>query len=289
MLKKYLLHIVLTFLIFLYVLSFFLNSIKNGGKIIKSTLINPSNIEKTTKIEIEDGYNKITLTKKLTKWTGESDDGLNFPVEENNIESFFAAFTKTRKIAEVNKKTDLKNFGLDTDNSKKITYTLENSQSYTIFFGNYDFTGTKIYFNTENGDSVFETNSEIDIFVNAKTSFWTDPMLIPDIFPEDIKVENIERIVFSENGKNTLLTYKTEEDYSKIKKLLELRHGNIGLAQGKKTGTLTILTNSLGKIEMEFYETPEEEYWVKYNIPELSNYSAELSPWTLNQIRSQFK
>ena len=279
MLKKYLLHIVLTFLIFLYVLSFFLNSIKNGGKIIKSPLINPSNIEKITKIEIEDGYNKITLTKKLTKWAGENNFGLNFPVEGNKIENFFAAFSKTRKIATVNKKTDLKNFGLDTDNSKKITYTLENSQSYTISFGNYDFTGTKIYFNTEKGNSVFETNSEIDIFVNAKTSFWTDPMLIPNIFPE----------VFSENGKNTLLTYKTEEDYSKIKKLLELRHGNIGLAEGKKIGTLTILTNSLGKIEMEFYETPEEEYWVKYNIPELSNYSAEISLWTLNQIRSQFK
>lgn len=289
MLKKYLLHIVLTFLIFLYVLSFFLNSIKNGGKIIKSTLINPSNIEKTTKIEIEDGYNKITLTKKLTKWAGENNFGLNFSVESNKIESFFATFSKTRKITTVNKKTDLKNFGLDTDNSKKITYTLENSQSYTISFGNYDFTGTKIYFNTEKGNSVFETNSEIDIFVNAKTSFWTDPMLIANIFPEVIKVENIERIIYSENGKNTLLTYKTEEDYSKIKKLLELRHGNIGLSEGKKIGTLTILTNSLGKIEMEFYETPEEEYWVKYNIPELSNYSAEISLWTLNQIRSQFK
>ena len=289
MLKKYLLHIVLTFLIFLYVLSFFLNSIKNGGKIIKSPLINPSNIEKISKIKIEDGYNKITLTKKLTMWAGENNYGLSFSVEGKKIDSFFATFSKTRKIATVNKKTGLKNFGLDTDNSKKITYTLGNSQSYTIFFGNYDFTGTKIYFNTEKGDCVFETNSEIDIFVNAKTSFWTDPMLIPAIFPEVIKVENIERIVFSENGKNTLLTYKTEEDYSKIKKLLELRHGNIGLAKGKKTGTLTILTNSLGKIEMEFYETPEEEYWVKYNIPELSNYSAELSPWTLNQIRSQFK
>lgn len=289
MLKKYELYCTAAFLIALYIFSFFLQSLKTKEKFFSSALINPSYREQISSITIKDNQSELLLEKTGGGWKGQGSQHIDFPVSREKMQQFLETFCKIRKIyIHSEKKSEQGNYGLDGE-AVQIFYTLQNGESYSLEFGNHDFTGAKIFIKNHKDQKIFETSSEVDFYLTTFTRFWAASELIPADFIPGLNVEATERIVFTEKNSKKVLVYKSEEDLLKIKKIFDLRHGNICGLEGNKYGDLKIYYNSEKPVELEFYKSSNEDFIVKYNIPGLENYSAEVSQWTFNQIKNQFR
>lgn len=292
MVKKYVLPGITAFLIVLYGFSFLIKAGQSSEKSTLSALINPSNKKDITYINFFGNHQEFTLKKSGEIWTGTvcfDDIEMDFPVDQDKVNSFIEDFSDLRKVYLVSKNTANSDFGLE--NGFEISYKGKNDLDHKLFFGNSDFSGTKRYFSNESSKAVFKTDSSLDRFLLADFKLWTDPLIIPQNLHGKITPEDIERIVLSQNGQGKTLVYKNQSDKEKINKLLELRHGNLESekADGTPDYTLSVYLNNGRSIKINVSQKEDSDYLLSYFLPELNNYNVSISSWTFNKLLDQFK
>ncbi|MCK9168961.1 MAG: DUF4340 domain-containing protein [Treponema sp.] len=265
----------------------------NMEKHFQSALMNKKYENILTEIEIAGENTSLKLYRRNENdlWKGVS-NGSVFPVDNGQIQAFISSFTKVRnmyKISDSEKKWDF--FSLSAQHSVVIVYKLNNDMSTKIYFGGQNFLKNRRYLRIDNKISSYEIDSDLDVYLTTKESFWYDPYIIPQNVTAS-SIEDIQSIRI--NG--MIYNQKTDDFEEKCTKLLELRHGEIASIpnDGKKVYLIEVESGDGLYICIQVYKTAEGKillYTFKNTLDGKKydyNYAVKISNWTFEKIEKLF-
>lgn len=217
--NKYL-YIIIVGLLFLYIFSFVF---QRGDKrtYVKSSLINPSNINKIDSFELFDGdQEKITFRKNGNIWEIIKifDDNLQkLPAETKKIENFLKTASQVVNMYKISDTfTEDNSFMILKPGYIQFKYTFKD-KIYEIFFGAQDFSLSSRYVMSGKSTAIYEISNFLDNYLTTSVQFWCDSSLISQNVFGKIQVSDIQKSYVIFDDKMHI--------FSDLQKLLDLRHG----------------------------------------------------------------
>jgi hypothetical protein len=281
-------------LIILYGVSFIPSvSERNVEKHFQSVLMNRKYENMLTEIVISGENTSLKLHRRngTDLWEGVC-AGAIFPVDNGQIKTFISGLTKIRnmyKISDSQKKWH--SFSLTEKQAIVVIYKINNNMSTKIYFGGQNFSKIRRYMRTENRISSYEIDSDMDVFLTTRESFWNDPYIIPRNVTES-SIVNIQSIRI-----NGMLYNKRNTGFEeRCAKLSELRHGEISSIpkDGKKLYSIEVEAGDGLYMYIQVYESSEGEIFAytfkntldgkKYDY----SYAVKISNWTFGKIEELF-
>ena len=285
--KVRILYISLSVLVVLYLLSFVKSGNGRNKKFeIKTALINPSNIESVTEINIFNSKENVLLVKSGNFWTVKNKNSqLSLPVSSAKMKNMTNNLISIRSLYKLSDSyTQNNSFGLSDSDTVHLKY-LYSQGFHELLFGNYDFSQKYRYLMTDKNTTVYEVNSALDSFLSTSINNWAELFLISQEVLGKIETTDIQTaVLYSDNIPLTI---------NDIDKLLELRHG--GLPEetnfNNPESKLIIEIGNKNKIEMQFYKTTDlSGYTVKadyynYSVNSTQTFYTKITNWTYNKIK----
>lgn len=282
-------------LIALYAVSF-IPAVRGGNseQFIQSALLNKKYENTLTEILISQEGSMVRLFRRNETgvWEGER-DGAVFPADNEQIGKLIDKLTKVRnmyKISDSRKKWE--NFALTDRSAVVFTYKNSDNMSTKIYFGGQNFDKTRRYLRTENRITSYEIDSDFDMFLTAKESFWYDPYILPRNVAASSSAETIQGVRI--NG--IYYTKKSAGFDENCKKFTELRHGELSAVprDGKQLYTIEAECGDGLYVHIRVYEAGEGKVLAYSFTDTLSgkeydyNYAVTVSSWTFGRIEELF-
>lgn len=277
-----------------YLLSFIKTSSKDNRKSIKTSLLNPKNIENLCEFEFSDLESscKIVLNKTLNKWEIKSNSQVIY-ADSNKINSLIEELSKISEIYKISNSQNDSDFGFTNASSAfSLTYFLEDGKSTQLNFGNHDFSDSYRYLKNSNNSQVYEISSTIDNFLSTSIQYWSDPLIISKEILGKKSYKDVVKYTYSKN-QNIITGDSTNSDFNEyISKLFDLRHSgfaNLDKIQ-EKDSTLTIDFGDKSSLEITIFTTEaDNEYAIEleyYDYLLEKSYKSwmKISSWTYNKI-----
>ncbi len=217
--NKYL-YIIIVILIFLYVFSFIFQR-SDKRTYVKSSLINPSTVNKIDNFELFDGdKEKLIFQKNGNVWEIIKifDDNLQkLPAETKKIENFFKTASQIVNMYKISDTfTENNSFMILKPGFIQFKY-FTGDKFYEIFFGAQDFSLSSRYVMSGKSTAIYEISNFLDNYLTTSVQFWCDSSLISQNVFGKIQVSDIQ--------KNYVIFDDKMHIFSDLQKLLDLRHG----------------------------------------------------------------
>lgn len=222
-------------LTFTYILSFVTINKSTSRKQIKTELINEKYQKEIVMFQLKQGNDLLTLSKVDDLWFIQKDTTFteSIPADSKRIQDFISELIKLRQIYKISDKINQNNdFGLNDDSTLTIRYYLEDSTFSDLIFGGKDFSKSYRYLMTGKSLAVFQIDSSLETFLSLNTQMWCDPNIISKSVLGPVTENDIQTVeVTATNGKTIKSPANDSEFYTKMNKLLNLRHGGLGSAE----------------------------------------------------------
>lgn len=268
----------------IFPLSFLAEKKTNSLKTYETAFLNPKNENQIQKIEIESAGSNILLENRNGFFTGSNPDKTYvFPAEQKTVKNFISALKKVRKISKIEDSGAILN---DKSYSFKISYTLKDGSSTSILIGKTDITETKRFIIIPVNSGVFKTESDFEPFLTTSADFWVCPEIVWN-FSEKTESEEIQKISWKRNGKNTVFIPSAKDFLKNADLILSLRHGKLAPVHDfdENSDFLEIEFTS-GEFSVRIVPAAEDYILVYKNSG--MNYAAEISGWTYGRISEIF-
>ena len=217
--NKYL-YIIIVGLLFLYIFSFIF---QRGDKrtYVKSSLINPSTVNKIDSFELFDGdKEKLIFQKNGNVWEIIKifDDNLQkLPAETKKIEDFLKTASEVVNMYKISDTfTENNSFMILKPGFIQFKY-FTGDKFYEIFFGAQDFSLSSRYVMSGKSTDIYEISNFMDKYLTTSVQFWCDSSLISQNVFGKIQVSDIQKSYVIFDDKMHI--------FSDLQKLLDLRHG----------------------------------------------------------------
>lgn len=299
--KNLFLLIIIILLTITYILSFSKNKTgKDYRKQIQTELINEKNQKNIIMFQIKQGNDLLTLFKNDDIWCVQKDTASSaiIPADQKKISAFINNLVSLRNVYKISDKLSANNdFGLNDNNTIVIRYYLEDDSFYDLIFGGKDFALTNRYFMTGKSLAVYEIDDSFDQFLSLSVQNWADPYIISKSVLGDINEKDIQNIFVNYNSVKTILNNSNvNEFFTKMNKLLELRHGGFSLSTNKTNlqetleikiefgnkEWVTITTTGYSQIDNDYYL---DVYYYIETINKGYHFNCKVSQWTYNRIK----
>ncbi|MDY4525078.1 MAG: hypothetical protein SPE03_08605 [Treponema sp.] len=303
--NKYL-YIIIVGLLFLYIFSFIFQK-SDKRTYVKSSLINPSNINKIDSFELFDGdQEKITFQKNGNMWEIHKNYENNLqklPAETKKIENFLKTASQVVNMYKISD-TFIENnsFMILKPGFIQFKY-FTGDKFYEIFFGAQDFSLSSRYVMSGKSTAIYEISNFLDNYLTTSVQFWCDSSLISQNVFGKIQVSDIQ--------KNYVIFDDKMYIFSDLQKLLDLRHGgfisNIQSNQDEqnpenpyKNGnqnkeyeskmTIFLELGNKNQITLNLFQLKENSFVSVESVYENSDgekfvYNSQISLWTYNKIK----
>ena len=217
--NKYL-YIIIVGLLFLYIFSFIFQK-SDKRTYVKSSLINPSNVNKIDSFELFDGdQEKIIFQKNGNVWEMIKifDNNLQkLPAETKKIENFLKTASQIVNMYKISDTfTEDNSFMILKPGFIQFKY-FTGDKFYEIFFGAQDFSLSSRYVMSGKSTAIYEISNFLDNYLTTSVQFWCDSSLISQNVFGKIQVSDIQ--------KNYVIFDDKMHIFSDLQKLLDLRHG----------------------------------------------------------------
>lgn len=303
--NKYL-YIIIVGLLFLYIFSFIFQK-SDKRTYVKSSLINPSTVNKIDSFELFDGdKEKITFQKNGNVWEIIKifDDNLQkLPAETKKIENFFKTASQIVNMYKISDTfTENNSFMILKPGFIQFKY-FTGDKFYEIFFGAQDFSLSSRYVMSGKSTAIYEISNFLDNYLTTSVQFWCDSSLISQNVFGKIQVSDIQ--------KNYVIFDDKMHIFSDLQKLLDLRHGgfisNIQINQDEqnpenpyKNGnqnkeyeskmTIFLELGNKNQITLNLFQLKENSFVSVESVYENSVgekfvYNSQISLWTYNKIK----
>ena len=303
--NKYL-YIIIVGLLFLYIFSFIFQK-SDKRTYVKSSLINPSSVNKIDSFELFDGdQEKITFRKNGNVWEIIKifDDNLQkLPAETKKIENFLKTASQIVNMYKISDTfTENNSFMILKPGFIQFKY-FTGDKFYEIFFGAQDFSLSSRYVMSGKSTAIYEISNFLDNYLTTSVQFWCDSSLISQNVFGKIQVSDIQ--------KNYVIFDDKMHIFSDLQKLLDLRHGgfisNIQSNQDEKNpenaykndhqnkeyeskmtiflelGNKNQITLNLFQLKDNSFVQVESVY--QNEVGEKFVYNSQISLWTYNKIK----
>ena len=302
--NKYL-YIIIVGLLFLYIFSFIFQR-SDKRTYVKSSLINPSTVNKIDNFELFDGdKEKITFRKNGNVWEIIKifDDNLQkLPAETKKIENFFKTASQIVNMYKISDTfTENNSFMILKPGFIQFKY-FTGDKFYEIFFGAQDFSLSSRYVMSGKSTAIYEISNFLDNYLTTSVQFWCDSSLISQNVFGKIQVSDIQ--------KNYVIFDDKMHIFSDLQKLLDLRHGGfISNIQNQdeqnpenpyKNGnqnkeyeskmTIFLELGNKNQITLNLFQLKENSFVSVESVYENSDgekfvYNSQISLWTYNKIK----
>ena len=267
----------------------------SSNKYITSALVNPKYLSQIQTIEFE---NKFNLVKINENWFVKINEN-KYPADTNKIEDMLKNFIKVIKLykksySKKEKSQYFQKIISSNYNNCLLFYTsLENFSNKenisSIFFGETDFTNTKIDILNLKNDEIFQVENIYTEYINPDVAFF----IRKDFFPQNLSqnYSKIQQIIIKDFVKNHTIIYdklnKNSEDkfYKKLNQILLLRSDDVQLNLSEKINNSKPITQvilSLGNDTTSNFSV----YFIdnKFYVKTQDNLIFGISEWTYNRI-----
>lgn len=302
--NKYL-YIIIVGLLFLYIFSFIFQK-SDKRTYVKSSLINPSNINKIDSFELFDGdKEKLIFQKNGNVWEIIKifDDNLQkLPAETKKIEDFLKTASEVVNMYKISDTfTENNSFMILKPGFIQFKY-FTGDKFYEIFFGAQDFSLSSRYVMSGKSTDIYEISNFMDKYLTTSVQFWCDSSLISQNVFGKIQVSDIQ--------KNYVIFDDKMHIFSDLQKLLDLRHGGfISNIQNQdeqnpenayKNGnqnkeyeskmTIFLELGNKNQITLNLFQLKENSFVsvesvYENSIGEKFVYNSQISLWTYNKIK----
>ena len=302
--NKYL-YIIIVGLLFLYIFSFIFQR-SDKRTYVKSSLINPSNVNKIDSFELFDGdKEKLIFQKNGNVWEIIKifDDNLQkLPAETKKIENFFKTASQIVNMYKISDTfTENNSFMILKPGFIQFKY-FTGDKFYEIFFGAQDFSLSSRYVMSGKSTAIYEISNFLDNYLTTSVQFWCDSSLISQNVFGKIQVSDIQ--------KNYVIFDDKMHIFSDLQKLLDLRHGGfISNIQNQdeqnpenpyKNGnqnkeyeskmTIFLELGNKNQITLNLFQLKENSFVSVESVYENSDgekfvYNSQISLWTYNKIK----
>lgn len=286
------------FLFFTYCFSFKKSSTKKNLSTINTQLINEKNKNLINKFVITKNNQSISLIKGKYFWVIQDSNNLeNFlPIETQTINNFLTELTTLRKVSLISNKIQKNNnFGFDSEEAIKIEYFLEDSTKYVINFGNKDFSKTYRYFMPNNSLKVYQIDYSLEEFFNLSVQNWAEPYIFSKTILNYTNEKDIQKCTVIHNKEQTILSNTNTKDfYTKMNKILQLRHGCFPLEKYTFESEFALLiefgNKKWAQIQISKNYDAQNDYTLLITyFDELNQkkyeFTSKISLWTYNKIK----
>lgn len=303
--NKYL-YIIIVGLLFLYIFSFIF---QRGDKrtYVKSSLINPSTVNKIDSFELFDGdKEKITFQKNGNVWEIHKNYENNLqklPAETKKIENFLKTASQVVNMYKISDTfTENNSFMILKPGFIQFKY-FTGDKFYEIFFGAQDFSLSSRYVMSGKSTTIYEISNFLDNYLTTSVQFWCDSSLISQNVFGKIQVSDIQ--------KNYVIFDDKMHIFSDLQKLLDLRHGgfisNIQSNQDEQNPenaykndhqnkeyeskmTIFLELGNKNQITLNLFQLNENSFVSVESVYENSVgekfvYNSQISLWTYNKIK----
>lgn len=303
--NKYL-YIIIVGLLFLYIFSFIFQK-SDKRTYVKSSLINPSNINKIDSFELFDGdKEKLIFQKNGNVWEIIKifDDNLQkLPAETKKIENFLKTASQIVNMYKISDTfTENNSFMILKPGFIQFKY-FTGDKFYEIFFGAQDFSLSSRYVMSGKSTAIYEISNFLDNYLTTSVQFWCDSSLISQNVFGKIQVSDIQ--------KNYVIFDDKMHIFSDLQKLLDLRHGgfisNIQINQDEQNPenaykndhqnkeyeskmTIFLELGNKNQITLNLFQLKENSFVSVESVYENSVgekfvYNSQISLWTYNKIK----
>lgn len=302
--NKYL-YIIIVGLLFLYIFSFIFQR-SDKRTYVKSSLINPSTVNKIDSFELFDGdKEKLIFQKNGNVWEIIKifDDNLQkLPAETKKIENFFKTASQIVNMYKISDTfTENNSFMILKPGFIQFKY-FTGDKFYEIFFGAQDFSLSSRYVMSGKSTAIYEISNFLDNYLTTSVQFWCDSSLISQNVFGKIQVSDIQ--------KNYVIFDDKMHIFSDLQKLLDLRHGGfISNIQNQdeqnpenpyKNGnqnkeyeskmTIFLELGNKNQITLNLFQLKENSFVSVESVYENSDgekfvYNSQISLWTYNKIK----
>lgn len=302
--NKYL-YIIIVGLLFLYIFSFIFQR-SDKRTYVKSSLINPSTVNKIDSFELFDGdQEKITFQKNGNVWEIHKNYENNLqklPAETKKIENFFKTASQIVNMYKISDTfTENNSFMILKPGFIQFKY-FTGDKFYEIFFGAQDFSLSSRYVMSGKSTAIYEISNFLDNYLTTSVQFWCDSSLISQNVFGKIQVSDIQ--------KNYVIFDDKMHIFSDLQKLLDLRHGGfISNIQNQdeqnpenpyKNGnqnkeyeskmTIFLELGNKNQITLNLFQLKENSFVSVESVYENSVgekfvYNSQISLWTYNKIK----
>ena len=302
--NKYL-YIIIVGLLFLYIFSFIFQK-SDKRTYVKSSLINPSTVNKIDSFELFDGdQEKITFQKNGNVWEIHKNYENNLqklPAETKKIENFFKTASQIVNMYKISDTfTENNSFMILKPGFIQFKY-FTGDKFYEIFFGAQDFSLSSRYVMSGKSTAIYEISNFLDNYLTTSVQFWCDSSLISQNVFGKIQVSDIQ--------KNYVIFDDKMHIFSDLQKLLDLRHGGfISNIQNQdeqnpenpykndhqnkeyeskmtiflELGNKNQITLNLFQLKENSFVSVESVY--ENSVGEKFVYNSQISLWTYNKIK----
>ncbi|MBD5406905.1 MAG: DUF4340 domain-containing protein [Treponema sp.] len=289
--KKIIPPILIVFLAGLYAASFFPYFTFKGEKkfpVMETALLNSQYSEKLSEIKISAQNSAIILENNEGFWEGRaiSNEGEHpvvhlFPADRRKIEQTIEDLQKIIQVQKVSSsKKNLSHFGLDDESAVLISYNAKGGATGTFSVGKTDFSQRARYILFPQYDGIFKTEFDFKELLYTAARQWYDPYIIPrSLFQQGSEVLSA-RIL--KDGLKSVYTPKNSES---DRRLLELRHGSLGVWREQEVETSILFEMTSGEmLALDFAHTDDDVLVrAKSTSPDFE-YCYHLSEWTYNNF-----
>ena len=302
--NKYL-YIIIVGLLFLYIFSFIFQK-SDKRTYVKSSLINPSTVNKIDSFELFDGdQEKITFQKNGNVWEIHKNYENNLqklPAETKKIENFLKTASQVVNMYKISDTfTENNSFMILKPGFIQFKY-FTGDKFYEIFFGVQDFSLSSRYVMSGKSTAIYEISNFLDNYLTTSVQFWCDSSLISQNVFGKIQVSDIQ--------KNYVIFDDKMHIFSDLQKLLDLRHGGFisniqnqdeqnpenpykNDHQNKEYESKMTIFLELGnknQITLNFFQLKENSFVSVESVYENSVgekfvYNSQISLWTYNKIK----
>lgn len=299
--KTLILSIITVLLFFTYILSFNSHFTKTDSSVkIQTELVNEKNINRITKFQFRQGNASLYLIKTDDFWIIKTDEEskVAIPADTQKVEAFIKNLTQMRTIRKLSEKiTDFNNYGFEDYTTIFLRYYLEDDAFSELTFGGQDFALSTRYLMVPSKALVYELDDSLDKYLDLSVQNWSEPTIISQNVAGKFDETDVQRITVSEKNKEQpvalLYNLSVNEYYTKVSKLLSLRHGGIGESIASDTPEL-VLKMELGNkkwITLNFFESTEENEFIVISqyyselLGKKYSFTSKISLWTYNSIK----
>lgn len=172
-------------LLVLFASSFIFKSKKNTIETRETVLMNASLLKSVSSIVISDGSaggQSVTLNRNDDFWSGtDSVSNTIWPADSQTVRNLMESLVQLRTVRVKASSDDAwEDLGIDDENAFSVKMLDENSNEISaLYFGRIDSLTQRIAFRTSKEDTSYETDYDIRSYLNASSSFWSDPFLFP--------------------------------------------------------------------------------------------------------------
>lgn len=217
--NKYL-YITTGILLFLYIFSFIFQK-SDKRKSVKSSLINPSYVNKIDSFELFDGdMEKLSFKKNGDVWEIHKviDNKLQkLPAITKKVEDFLKTASEVVNMYKISDTfTENNSFMILKPGYIQLKYAVED-KIFEVFFGAQDFSLSSRYVMSGKSTAIYEISNFLDKYLTTSVQFWCDSLLISQNVFGKIQVSDIQ--------KNYVIFNDKIYTFSDLQKLLDLRHG----------------------------------------------------------------